>query len=203
MTRPSDNADFTDLIAGYALGNLSAEEMAQLRLNLAENPQLSQELVAFQEALVLFAYDLPTSNPPAHLKGQMLGEAAASRSPVSAQPEASTSPTSSDNLVRFRRFRRSAWITRGSTGLAAGAIAALGLNQLQLRNQTQQIAQLEGRLKAAQNELDQIREIAQTQQQLVTLLGQSETQVHELVGANPEQVGTEPLRASLLAQPDN
>ena len=201
MTRPPDKIELTNLIAGYALGNLNSEEMEQFRLQIAGNLQLFQELVAFQEALSLLAY-VPTSDPPAHLKRQMLTQATASRQPVSTQPAVSTfgRHASFSRPARFYRFRGNAWVTRTIIGIPAAAISALGLTQLHLHKQNQQIAQLEGQMKTAQIGLYRIRQTAQTQQQLVPLLGQSETQVYELVGANPEQAKTEPLRASLLAQ---
>ncbi|MEL7224925.1 MAG: hypothetical protein AAGL17_08660 [Cyanobacteria bacterium J06576_12] len=68
MTRPANDKDWIDLVAGYALGNLSSEEATSLKQQLNDNPALAEEITAFQETLSLLPYALPLAEPSANLK---------------------------------------------------------------------------------------------------------------------------------------
>lgn len=52
-----------DLMAGYVLGNLSAEETEELQSFLDAQPEQVKELEKLQETLELMAYTLPTTEP--------------------------------------------------------------------------------------------------------------------------------------------
>jgi anti-sigma-K factor RskA len=52
-----------DLMAGYVLGNLSAEETEELQSFLDAQPEQVKELEKLQETLELMAYTLPTKEP--------------------------------------------------------------------------------------------------------------------------------------------
>ena len=81
MIRSTNNKEFhdedwSDLIAGYVLGNLTDKEAEDFRQQLEKHPDLSKEVAAFQATADLIPYALPQREPPAGLKGKLLAAAA-------------------------------------------------------------------------------------------------------------------------------
>ena len=75
MTAPLLPERLEELIAGYALGNLNSEEAAELRLLLAEHPELSTEVDRLQEVLELMPYALNEVTPPPQLRSVIVAAA--------------------------------------------------------------------------------------------------------------------------------
>jgi len=103
-----------ELLAGYALGDLSPEEAEALRQALAEQPELATELQKLQEVLAAMPYALPEVPVPEDLRSKVLNSAQ-----VSAK--------------RPRSRQRSLPIALSS--VAAIAALAFGLDSWRLREQ--------------------------------------------------------------------
>ena len=79
------------LISGYVLGNLSFAEALLFEEMLIENPALSEQVVAMQQALDL-AYAPAEVSPPAGLRDRILATADAQKTNVAAEVPASNIP---------------------------------------------------------------------------------------------------------------
>jgi hypothetical protein len=195
MTRPTDNPNPIDLVAGYILDDLSPEEAARLNQALAETPTLQREIVAFGEAFALIPYDMPLQAPSAGLKAKILSAATQSIAPSQA--------TLASNVVPIGSARRTwqRWIPAISTGIAAVAIAALGLNQIQLSQQSQQTIALQQKLDAMSTELASVQRELKADQDTIALLNQPDVQMYALTGATAKQQNSRLARARIIAKP--
>jgi Anti-sigma-K factor rskA len=190
MTRPIDDSNQTDLVAGYILDDLSPEEMALLNEALAETPALAEEVASFGEAFSLLPYNLPMREPAASLKHKIISAASNSLAePLPGRIAANNLEASRTNVVPINSPRRSwqQWIPAIGTGIAAVAVAAFGLNQFQLAQQSQQqIVALGQQLEATNNELKRLRSELQADRGTLALLSQPDTQMYPLIGiTNP------------------
>jgi anti-sigma-K factor RskA len=121
MIRPSLPENWEELIAGYALDDLSPEEAETVERLLNENPDLRGEVNQLQDVLDLLPYGLPQQEPPAHLRAAILDAAQMGDRP--ARPR----PASPQN-----RARRRIWLEMGGA-VAAFLAIALGLDNYRLR----------------------------------------------------------------------
>jgi anti-sigma-K factor RskA len=195
MTRPTDNPNPTDLAAGYILDDLSPEEAMRLNQTLAESPALHGEIAALGEAFALLPYDMPLQAPSAGLKAKILSAATQSIAPTQ------TTPGSNVGSIGSRRRTWQRWIPAISTGIAAVAIATIGLNQVQLSRQSQQTIALQQQLESTNTELANLRRDLKASQNTIAILTQPGSQTYALAGktANPQngQLAT----AQLVARP--
>jgi anti-sigma-K factor RskA len=129
MTRSARPDNWQDLIAGYALGNLSPEEAETLQQLLTEHPELTSEVERLQEVLALIPYDVPEHEPPAYLKETILAAAQADDAPLL--------PLFHDQ-PRPKPQRRVAkgWLSLAGT-LAAAALVALAVENYRLRQEVE------------------------------------------------------------------
>lgn len=142
-----------ELLAGYVLGDLDPEEMIVVQELLRNAPHLEQEVVNLQEALGAIPLALDPQQPPENLKDRILVAADLSTSSVDS---ATVDSATVDSETIQASQRRSLWkkITWGKivTGIAVAGAIALGLQNLQLR---QQLAQTENQpYKIAVNAVD-------------------------------------------------
>lgn len=155
-------SNWQELIAGYALGDLSPEEAEELQHLLAENPDLMAEVASLQEVLALMPYGLPQQEPAVQLRDSILtavGSSSAGGNSSTGSP--TDSPTGNSFAHRkdseppnnrsiaslqaigreesglHRSRRRSAWYGMGGA-IAALALVALGIDNYRLRQETQQ-----------------------------------------------------------------
>lgn len=197
MTRLTQEPNPTDLIAGYVLGDLNAEEAAALRQVLAEDPARVKELKSFEAAFALLPYDLPVVEPSAQLKRKILS--AASRQTITVAPQPS-------NVVSLAPQRQRRWrkqMPTISTSLAAIAIAALGLNQMRLGQQFGQMVALQQQLEDTKADLMSLRDKLQANQETVAQLRNPDTQVQTLVGTVPNPTSNRLPTARILVKPDS
>ncbi|MEM8716292.1 MAG: anti-sigma factor [Cyanobacteria bacterium P01_G01_bin.4] len=82
------------LVAGFVLGDLTAEEAAQLKQLAATNPDIRREIRAMQTSLELMPQALPLATPPAHLRQRIVSTdpAAEESVPPSAEIAATVEP---------------------------------------------------------------------------------------------------------------
>ncbi len=198
MTRPTNDPNPTDLAAGYILDDLSPEEVAQLNQVLAEEPDLHGDIAAFEEAFSMIPYDMPIVEPSARLKAKILSAASQS---VATDPDPIRSNVVPLASARHRNWRR--WLPAISTGIAAVAIAAFGLNQVQMAQQSQQMLALQQQLKETNTELTRLRSEIQVNQNTIARLSLPDTQTYALIGAAPDPKDGRIATARLLATPGN
>jgi anti-sigma-K factor RskA len=200
MTRPTEEPNPTDLVAGYILDDLSPEEAARLNQALAETPSLHQEIAAFGEAFALLPYDMPIVAPSTALKAKILNAASQSISPPIGASSQATAPS---NVVQIdaprRRWQR--WIPAISTGIAAVAVAALGLNQMQLSRQSEQAIALQQQMAATNAELARLRSELDASRGTIALLTQPDAQIYALTGAKSNPQNGQLATAKLVAKP--
>ncbi len=209
MTRPTHEPNPIDLVAGYVLNDLSSEEADRLSQALNESPTLHTEIASFREAFSLLPYGMPTAAPAAHLKAKILSAAAQSVG----QPIAATRPEPSNVVPMVVRpeviasAKRRSWerwmLPALSTGIAAIAVAALGLNQLQLSRQSQQTVALQQQLEATNVELKRLQNELQNNQATIARLIQPDTQTYTLASAASNSKNNRPVTARLFAKPSD
>jgi Anti-sigma-K factor rskA len=199
MIRVTDDPNQTDLVAGHILGDLSSEEADHLDQALAETPTLSEEIASYGEAFSLLPYALPIVEPAAGLKDKILS--AASRFSIDPSPEPPRSNVVPLASPRQRRWNQ--WIPTISTGIAAGAVIALGWNQVQLNRQVQQTASIQKQLEASNTELQRLRSELQANQATIAQLSQPDAQVYVLVGATSSPKNTRLATARIFAKPSD
>lgn len=96
-----------ELMAGYVLNALSAEETTEFEQYLLDNPDLSQQLEKLEEVMGLMAYSVPEINPPDYLLDKILEQVQVSSPAVTIKPK---------KQIFWRKI-----------AIIAGAIATLGL----------------------------------------------------------------------------
>ncbi len=172
--------DWHDLLAGYALGNLSPEESEALQTLLAERPDLKTEVAAYQEALAMVPYALEPQSPSAGLEKTIV--AAAQTTPRRPSP---------------RRY----WY--GAAMAAAVAIAIIGTDNYRLRQQQQT---LQVQLDSNQQEIQQLKAdlLAEAAakpdfEDVVEILRQPNALVYSLQGTEEASMSS----GSLLTLPDH
>jgi anti-sigma-K factor RskA len=161
MTHSPLPENWQELMAGYALGDLSSEEAETLQRLLTENPELTSEVDQFQEVLALMPYALPDEpEPPPQLKETILSQA---------QGDRLAPHTLSERAAR--KSRSLAWQRAG------GAIAALLLITLAVNNY-----QLRQTAKQNQVTIGRLQQEAKTNDALIAALRQPNAQVFALEG---------------------
>ncbi len=202
MTRPTDDTNPTDLIAGYALGDLNPEEAARLRQILDEDPACSQEVSSYEEAIALLPYSLPDAVPSPELKHKILSAARAESShPVNEVPASNVIPLKRLSAASppARRWRQ--WMPAISSGIAAVALVSFGVGQAQLGKQSQQTVALQQQLEETNRTVESLRSELNANQQVTALLDDPTTQIHALVGEVPSQSGDRATSARILVKP--
>ncbi|MEM1290516.1 MAG: anti-sigma factor [Cyanobacteria bacterium P01_H01_bin.162] len=177
------------LLAGYALGNLTPTEAARVKQLLKHNPALVAELQTLQSTLAVVPLSLSHPLPSPQLEHKILQ--AAQATPQTAAPAVAIAPVKS---------RTWPWWIVGS--IAAILLTGLGLETYRLR-QSLAAAQLENQalteqLTLTQATLQQLQqiELANTRQELsryqgaVNLLRQPDNRYLTLKSTVPEQPST-------------
>jgi anti-sigma-K factor RskA len=188
MPQTTDNPNSKDLVAGYVLNDLNAEESVRLHEALEEDPALHREVQSFQEAFALIPYGSPVEAPAASLKNKILEAASRTGSAESAAHPVSpiaTSPIATNvvpiqSAARDRSWRRH--LPAVSTAIAAVAVAALGFNQIQLNKQQQQTVAIQQQLESTTSELTRLQAEVRNSQAIAALLSDPTTQAYPMAG---------------------
>jgi anti-sigma-K factor RskA len=166
------------LLAGYALGDLSPEEMHQLQRYLDQHPGAAIDLDQLQTTLALLPLALPESAPSPNLRSRIV---------AAAQP---TTVTVANNVVDLASRRRSSgW--RGSWlagSITAGLLGVLGFQNYQLSQEMASLKQVvaqaqaqapdRARLVNYQTTVDMLR---QPDNRLITLKGMADQSSGSLI----------------------
>jgi anti-sigma-K factor RskA len=173
--------NWQELMAGYALGDLSSEEAELLQRLLTENPDLTSEVNQFQEVLALMPYSLPEPEPPSRLRETILSQAQADKNPVGIFQE-ERSP-SSQKPRKAVSWKATPWKNVGGA-IAALLLITLAVDNYRLQQQAQQNQIMIGKLQQA----------AEPKAALETALQQPNAQLYALEG-------TEKTSGSLVVVP--
>ncbi len=138
-----------ELMAGYVLGNLTPEEAEELQQLLSAHPELGEEMHSLQNVLAVMPYALPEVQPAASVRSRIL---------TAAQNQ-------EDQIVPIRQRDRRPSMTLWGGSIAAILAVAIGLDNLNLR---QQLATTQAKI-ASQKDLIAMLQAPQTK--LVTLKG--------------------------------
>jgi anti-sigma-K factor RskA len=158
MSHSSIPENWQELMAGYALGDLSSEEAESLQRLLSENPELASEVDQFQEVLALMPYGLPDeSEPPSRLRDAILSQAEAD---------------SGFQTDRSPRVARGGSWKKWGGAIAALVLVALAIDNYQLRQATKQ----------NQITIGQLQQEAETNAALIAALRQPNAEVYALDG---------------------
>jgi anti-sigma factor RsiW len=158
-----ESQSWQELLAGYVLGDLTPEEVAQVNQYLSEHPAAEKEVLALQRSLALLPFALPEAAPPENLKLKLLAEIEAT-----ATEEASTQATNQVDSHAIAPQR-----TWGVGKVLAGVLAlitiALGGYSWQLR---QELASMQRDIGAYQEAIAMLR---QPNNRLLALKGMNES----------------------------
>lgn len=162
--------NWQELMAGYALGDLSSEEAESLQRLLTENPDLTSEADQFQEVLALMPYALPEPEPPPRLRDTILSHAQADKKPVGIFREERSLPDSQKPKGNLP-WRSVSWQNVGGA-IAALFLIALAVDNYRLHQQTQQ----------NQTVIGQLQQTAKTNTALMAALQQPNAKLYALEG---------------------
>jgi hypothetical protein len=177
-----DHPEYVEaLLAGYALGDLSPEEMHQLQTYLDQNPSAAIALEQLQTTLALLPLALPEQPPSSALRSRIL---------AAAQPVAAPTPVA--NHVVELASRRRLPVARGTWvagAIAAGLLAVLGFQNYRLSAEMvglkQAVAQAQAKAKDQQAQLvnDQtaVAMLRQPDNRLITLKGMADQSSGSLI----------------------
>jgi len=128
MVDPSANNRFEELAAGYVLGDLDSEEMAEFQQLAAVYPTLWEEVAGLQETLDLLPFALAESQPSPSTRSQVMQSAATAKSALPAR-----SPL-------FRAKTPLPW-TKMLGSIAAVTTVILGMQTVHLQQQLAEVQQ--------------------------------------------------------------
>ncbi|MEM9150977.1 MAG: anti-sigma factor [Cyanobacteria bacterium P01_F01_bin.3] len=179
MTRSSDVHNWNDLIAGYALGNLTLAETKALQQLLKTDPKLTEELTIHEDLANLLPLTLQGTTPAPRLKKSIMQ--AAIESANTAQ-HVNPSIVADIPKVQPSHKRKIGWQWMVA-GLGACAIIGLGWQNLSLRQQVGAYASLEQQLAQAEQDLQRLRTRLDSSDAVVASLRQPNVMTFSMTGA--------------------
>jgi anti-sigma factor RsiW len=168
-----NSQDWSEMLAGYVLGDLSSEEVIEVQRYLTEHPIAMTELAELQSTLALLPLGLPDVAVPEALKARILNAAIGQTAiePPELKPSLVAQSPQVLDLAQVRsrreaqpqknRLRRN-WTMIGS-GIAAAMITALGVQNYQLQQQ----------VKGARQEIASLQQVDRETNQMATLAANS------------------------------
>jgi anti-sigma-K factor RskA len=140
MSQPNypHKSDWEELLAGYVLGDLSAEEIAEMHQLIAEHPEIVIEIDRLQETLAMLPLGLIESQPPSDLRDRIASVAIPKNAEIPLASLLTNSPFEAQNsspksAPSHRNFWKITVITLSS--ISAIALSTLGFDNYQMRQQ--------------------------------------------------------------------
>jgi anti-sigma-K factor RskA len=175
----SENPESVEaMLAGYVLGDLSSEAMAEVEAYIVQHPTATAELAKLQTTLALLPLALPETIPAASLRSRIL---------AAAQPTPVTVANNVVDLASRRRLpmARGTWI---AGTIAAGLVGVLGFQNYRLTQEMASLKQLVAQAQAQapdraqlvnyQTTVDMLR---QPDNRLITLKGMADKSSGSLI----------------------
>jgi len=168
----SSQVPWSELLAGYVLGNLSSDDMIRVQAYLEEHPEAIEEITELNATLNLMSLGLPDVPVPLHIKDNLFAA------------------LSSEKVVPIQKIKKShlkfnlgnRWRTIAGS-IAAVTIVALGLQSYQLqqeftatRQELKQLRETQEKLLAQQSDLGRY-------QQSVSLINQPSGRILHMTGS--------------------
>ncbi|MBD1892431.1 anti-sigma factor [Coleofasciculus sp. FACHB-64] len=172
MTEPLNPENLEELMAGYVLGDLSAEEAEEFRQILEKNPQLAEEVSRLQASLELLPYALPEVTPPPNLRSTIL---------EAANPTVNPEPAPKQGSFPWSKLFAS---------LVALLALALAFDNYRLRQN----------LKIVQSRLRQELQTVQAQKDALEVLQQRNTRLYTLTGTEKANTASGSILVNLDEQ---
>ncbi|MEB3295044.1 MAG: anti-sigma factor [Synechococcales bacterium] len=158
----NNSQDWSEMLAGYVLGDLSSEEVIQVQRYLADHPDAVTQLEDLQNTLALLPLGLPDVELPEGLRAQILTAATGDTLLAAHTQNAEQIQDKVIDLDPARSHRPSShrrnWLPIAG-GLAASLIAALGVQNYQLQQQ----------MNAARQEIASLQHSDRYRDQMATL----------------------------------
>jgi anti-sigma-K factor RskA len=151
-----NSQEWEKLMAGYVLGDLTPEEVAEVHQLLALHPELVAEVEQLQEVLALLPLALPEVYPSSQLRSQILKNAQ-----INLESEFQTSP----QIFKESYFAKYLNKTFLVGGIMAALLVGIGLDSYRTR---QQLAIAQGELSSYQ---EAIATLKQPNNRLLALKG--------------------------------
>ncbi|MGK7910448.1 MAG: anti-sigma factor [Synechococcus sp.] len=119
------------LIAGFVLGDLTAEETARLKQLATSNPEIRREIRAMQTSLEVLPQALPLASPPPSLRQRIVAAAPAAVEAIPTPADIASVPS------RWRLTRRAPALLKLLAALGGLFALLLAADNLRLRSQLQ------------------------------------------------------------------
>jgi len=143
---PSQNPEeWEKLIAGYVLGDLTPEEVAEVNQLLVIHPELIAEVAQLQEVLSLLPLALPDTYPSEYLRSQILQNAAKSNLQTKLEPQ----------LLNKFPLNKSLNLTYLHGGIIVALLVGIGFDSYRTR---QQLAIAQGELPIYQQAIATLKQ---------------------------------------------
>jgi anti-sigma-K factor RskA len=135
MTAREQPEAIQELLAGYVLGDLTPDEVAQVQQLLIDHPEVQSEVDRLQETLSLLPYALSETAPDLNLRDRILSQA---QTEISLQdtPDPTFVNSSAISSVRSSSLWKSPKVWLGAiAGLAIAALAGFSFDSYRLRQE--------------------------------------------------------------------
>lgn len=115
------------LAAGYALGSLTPDELAEYESYLAESADARSQAAGFASAAAALEHDAPEAEPSADLKARLMAQIAVTpqEAPVADAPAATADAAPARAAAPAEERAMARWFQRPGVVLAAAAAAAV------------------------------------------------------------------------------
>ena len=175
----SSDTPWSELLAGYVLGDLSSDDMILVQQYLASNPSAIAEVEELQMTLSLLALGLDDVATPEYIRNDLFTSLPDRSTPKIATPIIATARNV--NKPRSRNIQRRWFAISGS--IAAATIAALGVQSYQLQQEFSATRQELARLRESQEQLITRSNSGDRYQESISFMRQSGSRMLTMTGS--------------------
>ena len=177
MNRADLPDGWQDLLAGYALDNLSEAEREELNQLLANHPELKAELTAYRQALDQLPLALPQEAPAKRLETRLIE---AIHQPAASSKLNASATNRKWRIAQNRPLQQRRWWTVVGSVLAVVALISLSIDNRRLR---QKLKTRQAELVGATARIEQLQITLEWAEILLATLRQPNSQVYHLQGS--------------------
>ncbi len=174
----SSNTPWSELLAGYVLGDLSSDDMIRVQHYLESNSDAIAEVEALQITLGLLPLGLDDVSVPPQIKTNLLASLPDRATPLQSRP--AIQHTAAQTPVQAKVQQR--WFAIAGS-IAAVTIAVLGLQSYQLQQEFSATRQELAKLRESQEKLLAQSGEGDRYQQVVSWMNQSHSRMLTMTGS--------------------